>query len=502
MTQSKHIFNSVLLLTGTMVIVKILSAIYRVPYQNVLGDEGLYAYQQVYPLVAIVSVVSLNALPSVMSSWMIQRKQSEIIGMFWFLQMTCLLLSVAIFLSAQLISGLMGDPNLTPMIRMASLALIPLVFISMVRGYYQMKHQMNFIAVSQVIDQVVRVGVILTAILLFVGLNISIYQAGTIAISGSVLGLSCIAIYFWFKRKPRLRFSWEIKLSDTKNIVTMTILYAISYLILILWQIVDSFTLIHLLQENGYSFHESIKVKGVFDRGASLIQMGLIITTTFSFVLIPLLTEQLQKKNHQLVNEYANTSLKITVLFSMAAAFGLMNLLPLLNTVFFKTNELIGTLSVFMLAVVFVTFIIMYTALLQVKLNRNILFIALIIGMVTKLIGNYWFVLQFGIFGASLSTVLSLAIYTLILHVRVMKLYQFQRMGLFMIKVITLLAIMSVFVQVVLLIPTHTRMTSLLIMLLAGIVGVMVVIIGIIKMKILIKDEWKHLPLMDKIIKE
>ncbi|MCY1048579.1 polysaccharide biosynthesis C-terminal domain-containing protein, partial [Mammaliicoccus sciuri] len=277
---------------------------------------------------------------------------------------------------------------------------------------------------------------------------------------------------------------------------------AISYLILILWQIVDSFTLIHLLQENGYSFHESIKVKGVFDRGASLIQMGLIITTTFSFVLIPLLTEQLQKKNHQLVNEYANTSLKITVLFSMAAAFGLMNLLPLLNTVFFKTNELIGTLSVFMLAVVFVTFIIMYTALLQVKLNRNILFIALIIGMVTKLIGNYWFVLQFGIFGASLSTVLSLAIYTLILHVRVMKLYQFQRMGLFMIKVITLLAIMSVFVQVVLLIPTHTRMTSLLIMLLAGIVGVMVVIIGIIKMKILIKDEWKHLPLMDKIIKE
>ncbi len=71
MTQSKPIFNSVLLLTITMVIVKSLSAIYRVPYQNILGDEGLYAYQQVYPLVAIVSVVSLNALPSVMSSWMI-----------------------------------------------------------------------------------------------------------------------------------------------------------------------------------------------------------------------------------------------------------------------------------------------------------------------------------------------------------------------------------------------------------------------------------------------
>ena len=34
MTQSKPIFNSVLLLTITMVIVKSLSAIYRVPYQK------------------------------------------------------------------------------------------------------------------------------------------------------------------------------------------------------------------------------------------------------------------------------------------------------------------------------------------------------------------------------------------------------------------------------------------------------------------------------------
>lgn len=502
MTQSKPIFNSVLLLTGTMVIVKILSAIYRVPYQNVLGDEGLYAYQQVYPLVAIVSVVSLNALPSVMSGWMTKRRQSEIVGMFWFLQIVCFLLGLVIFLSARFISELMGDANLTPMIRMASLAMLPLVFISMVRGYYQMNHRMNMIAISQVIDQVLRVSVILFAIVLFVAMDISIYQAGTLAIGGSVLGLSCVVVYFWFKRKPKLQFSWEIKLKDTQNIITMTVLYAISYLILILWQIVDSFTLIHLLQETGYSFHESIKVKGVFDRGASLIQMGLIITTTFSFVLIPLLTEQLQKKNTKLVNEYANTSLKITVLFSMAAAIGLINLLPLLNKVFFKTNELTGTLSIFMLAVVFVTFIIMYTALLQVKLKRRVLFTALLVGLITKVVGNYVFVLQFGILGASLSTVLSLAIYTIVLHVFVMKLYQIQNMGLFIVKVMSLLIIMSVFVQIILLIPADSRLTNLALMLVAGIVGVIVVIIGIIKMKILIKDEWKHLPLMDKIIKE
>ena len=43
---------------------KILSAIYRIPYQNVLGDDGLYAYQQIYPVVALGVILSMNAIPS------------------------------------------------------------------------------------------------------------------------------------------------------------------------------------------------------------------------------------------------------------------------------------------------------------------------------------------------------------------------------------------------------------------------------------------------------
>ncbi|MGS0652225.1 polysaccharide biosynthesis protein, partial [Staphylococcus arlettae] len=57
-------FNGVVILTIALIMVKILSAIYRVPYQNVLGDAGLYAYQQVYPLVALGVILSMNAIPS------------------------------------------------------------------------------------------------------------------------------------------------------------------------------------------------------------------------------------------------------------------------------------------------------------------------------------------------------------------------------------------------------------------------------------------------------
>src|SRR5699024_8734212 len=57
-------FNGVVVLTIALIIVKVLSALYRVPYQNILGDEGLYAYQQVYAIVALGVILTINAMPT------------------------------------------------------------------------------------------------------------------------------------------------------------------------------------------------------------------------------------------------------------------------------------------------------------------------------------------------------------------------------------------------------------------------------------------------------
>ena len=60
-----------MILTLALIIVKILSAIYRVPYQNVLGDTGLYAYQQIYPIVALGMILSMNAIPSAVTQTLV-----------------------------------------------------------------------------------------------------------------------------------------------------------------------------------------------------------------------------------------------------------------------------------------------------------------------------------------------------------------------------------------------------------------------------------------------
>ncbi|CPN92637.1 polysaccharide biosynthesis protein [Staphylococcus aureus] len=88
------------------------------------------------------------------------------------------------------------------------------------------------------------------------------------------------------------------------------------------------------------------------------------------------------------------------------------------------------------------------------------------------------------------------------LHLAVIKQYDFRNTGKFIFKIVITLAVMSLFVQLVLLIPANSRVTSLIVLVFAGIIGVIVVVTGIIKLKILKNEEMKHLPLMDKIIKE
>ena len=44
------------ILTISAIIVKLLGAVYRVPFQNLVGDKGFYIYQQVYPFIGIFIV--------------------------------------------------------------------------------------------------------------------------------------------------------------------------------------------------------------------------------------------------------------------------------------------------------------------------------------------------------------------------------------------------------------------------------------------------------------
>ncbi|AWI45493.1 stage V sporulation protein B [Staphylococcus nepalensis] len=494
-------FNGVVVLTIALIIVKVLSALYRVPYQNILGDEGLYAYQQVYPIVALGVILTMNAIPSaVTQTFGVNGQASQYTRVLLRLQYIGIVFFFLMFICAHWVALLMGDINLAPMLRAASVSFLFVGVLGVYRGYYQAHRHMNTPAISQVIEQFIRVAIIMAAIVMFASQSWDIYQAGTLAILGSAIGFLVSSLFLIQRRPFKLTRTYTENHVAWKKLTLGIIVFAVSQLIVIVWQVVDSFTIIRSLQYMGLGFEAATVQKGIFDRGASFIQMGLIVTTTFCFVLIPLLTDAIKTKQYMRMNRYANASIKITILFSVSAAVGLINLLPIMNHVFFKNDSLNGTLSIYMLTVICVSLIMMDIALLQVKNQVRMILLAFCAGIVIKTILNLVLIPQLSIIGASLSTVLSLIVFVWILHIQVLKAYHFQAMQKFIFKLLLTMVMLSFAVQIVLLlIPGEGRVEGLVELAIAAFMGISVVIFAIVRLNLLSFRELKHLPFGDKL---
>jgi Membrane protein involved in the export of O-antigen and teichoic acid len=61
------------ILTIASLFSEFLSAVYRIPLQNIVGDRGYFIYQQVYPIYGIFTVLALSGLPVVISKMFAQQ---------------------------------------------------------------------------------------------------------------------------------------------------------------------------------------------------------------------------------------------------------------------------------------------------------------------------------------------------------------------------------------------------------------------------------------------
>jgi PST family polysaccharide transporter len=113
-------WRGAIILTLSGLIMKILSAFYRIPYQNIAGDIGFYIYQQVYPVYGVCLVLATYGFPVVISKLVAARiEQGDQKGVnetifvsFWFLTAVGLTFFFLLFFGAPTFALLMGDRDL------------------------------------------------------------------------------------------------------------------------------------------------------------------------------------------------------------------------------------------------------------------------------------------------------------------------------------------------------------------------------------------------------
>lgn len=135
------------ILTAAGMIVKLLSAVYRIPFQNIVGDIGFYIYQQVYPFYGIFLVLATTGFPVVISKLYIeQRTKSGEEGGRRLLKVAGLLLSMiavlccfAMYFSADALAHYMNDPQLADSLRIVAISFLILPLVSVLRGFFKEK---------------------------------------------------------------------------------------------------------------------------------------------------------------------------------------------------------------------------------------------------------------------------------------------------------------------------------------------------------------------------
>lgn len=415
--------HGALLLTIATFIVKVLSVVYRVPFQNMVGDAGFYMYQQVYPFVGIFVAWTSYGYSVALSKWLaestneMEREKRTQLG---FIYVTLLMIFIFIFLytNATTLAKAMGDEALAPLLQTSSWLALIVPFLATLKGSFQARGQFRPIAYANVFEQVVRVSIILVGAYFVVQMSRPLYEAAQFALFGSVIG--AIVGTLWLLRYVQT-FQWS-RLSvreffqGSKKLTIYSMSFSLSALLLLLFQLVDSFTIVNTLVTQGVAFSTAIVEKGIFDRGHPFVQVGLLVATTLSLALVPLVArKETTEKDKRATHRYVIVAFQIAIAFGVAATLGLMIVLNDLNVFLFKENVGYVPLLLFVGQIFWLSLLLPMTAILQGRGYLFVPFLIYSIGLLVKGSTASFFITHWQTSGAALGSHVSLFIMTVLL---------------------------------------------------------------------------------------
>ncbi|WP_102347993.1 putative polysaccharide biosynthesis protein [Bacillus sp. Marseille-P3661] len=424
------ILKSALVLTVAGIISKILSAIYRIPFQNIAGDIGFYIYQQVYPFYGIALVLSTYGFPVIISKLVAEQLEDNskkegirtiIVVSFVFLSVLCTVVFLSLYAGAERLANYMGDSELVIPLKVVAFSFLFVPTLSVLRGYFQGYNNMTPTAVSQVGEQTVRVTTILVFSYLLLTNGYSIYISSAGAVFGSITGGFCsifILIHYFVKNRSNLDLvkktnNVRISSSIVKVLIGQGFTICISSLFLILLQLVDAMTIYSNVVNSGLLSAIDGKVaKGIYDRGQPLIQLGTVVSTSLSLALVPLISSAKVRNDYTYIQEKVQLAIRVSVVFGLGAALGLIGIIKPTNVMLFENTNGFEVLSILAVTILFSSITMTTTAIIQGLDKSWLPAVFVVVGVVTKLILNTLLIPSFGTVGAAVATVIAFMVTT------------------------------------------------------------------------------------------
>ncbi|MCR4397573.1 MAG: oligosaccharide flippase family protein [Firmicutes bacterium] len=341
------------------VISRLLGALYRIPLYPLLGDGGMGLFSMAYPIYALVLVLSTTGINVAVSKLVSARAAQgdargvrEVFGTsLWLLGILGAFLSFALFACARYIAeNVTRDPRAYLSIAAISPAIFFVSIMSAYRGLFQGLQHMTPTAMSQIIEQVVRVGtmLLLAVVLLPAGVERAAAGASFGAVTGAIAGLAYLLFVFGRVRgdlglDPSAASGAGGPFRTAGQIVALAIPVSLASGVLGVTQLVDMAVVPGRLQATGMGFEQATSLYGQLAGGAlPLMNLPTVFSTALQVSLVPSVSEAAARGNTAVVASRTKTALRLTFILMMPAMVGLYLLAGPITQLLYGSAE-IGT---------------------------------------------------------------------------------------------------------------------------------------------------------------
>jgi len=327
MSRQSFVYGALILLSASF-INRIIGFVYQMIIIRLIKPEGIGLFNMVYPMYVLVLVLATMGIPVAIAKLVAEEMaKNNAQGAHRIFKICLFFLIISSILFTVLL--VLGSPILTkyvfpnPKVYYLFLCLIPGIILvsvcSAFRGYFQGLQQMIPTAVTQTLEQIVRVVVGLTIAYLFLPRGVEYAAIGVSlgVVTGEFVG--CLTmIYIYLSRKKPLtsgpRTAPEPLYRTCSRIFGLGIPVTLSRFISTILMSVDAILIPQRLQAAGLFLNETTSVYGLLAGVAeTLLFTPTMITVALATALVPAISDALALNNQQLVQSRTSKALRITI---------------------------------------------------------------------------------------------------------------------------------------------------------------------------------------------
>ena len=419
-------------------IVKIIGAVFRIPLVNAIGTEGIGYYNVAYPIYALLLVISTAGLPTAISKMVSEKAavgdytaaHNTFRVAFRVLVLAGLVTSAVMFMASTFVAGtVVFQPKGVYALMAISPALFFVAVLSAYRGYFQGLQMMEPTAISQVIEQVGKLGFGLYLAYLWMPGGPEYGAAG--ALVGVAISEACALVYvmgMYRRRKSEIMRAvdssrlgkGELRSRHTvKKLLLIAVPVTLGACLMPIVSAIDSAIISRNLQAIGFSQQASASMYGALTGVVNpLINMPAVLSLALAMSLVPAISESQARRDTQQLQIKAAFGFKLALFIGMPAALGFALLAgPIIHMLF---RSIVGDefalsvslLQILSIGVLFLTLVQSMTGVLQGLSKPGLPVIGLAVGAAVKVFVSIWLIRNPGIniLGAGIGTMAAYAI--------------------------------------------------------------------------------------------